>query len=97
MFYQVWLERQVDVEPRMFGPNLQTNIIEKVKREVRAAACPNPSTVAPCLLARWSNGSEMASSPCRLRARWIPAWATSSLSERCSCWARCAPGYCAKG
>jgi DNA-directed RNA polymerase subunit E'/Rpb7 len=35
MFYQVPLERQVDVEPRMFGPNLENNIKEKVRQQVR--------------------------------------------------------------
>lgn len=31
------LERQVDVEPRMFGPQLEAQVKEKVRREVRPA------------------------------------------------------------
>ena len=34
MFYIVPLERQVDVEPRMFGPGLENSIKQKVIREV---------------------------------------------------------------
>jgi DNA-directed RNA polymerase subunit E'/Rpb7 len=35
MFYVITLDRQVDVEPRMFGPQLETSVKEKVRREVR--------------------------------------------------------------
>lgn len=34
MFYVVTLERQVDVEPRLFGPHLEDSIKQKVTTEV---------------------------------------------------------------
>lgn len=38
MFYLVHLERDVDLEPRMFGKNLVENLQDKVMTEVRVSA-----------------------------------------------------------
>eukprot|EP01025_Chloroclados_australasicus_P012023 TRINITY_DN15477_c0_g1_i1.p1 TRINITY_DN15477_c0_g1~~TRINITY_DN15477_c0_g1_i1.p1 ORF type:complete len:192 (-),score=10.36 TRINITY_DN15477_c0_g1_i1:513-1088(-) len=41
MFYVVNLERQVDVQPRMFGPSLRDNIMEQVRREAQGTVDPS--------------------------------------------------------